>query len=169
MNDDIHPNEDALQISPDREKGIWEHFIGLYIDRFIKKDNTIDIEGLKECLQTKLGPLFVQHVDKFESLLQNFNGTVDRTRTELSALLSEPFQQLRKDTYPDYPTFELKLRVLNQEQNGFTPLTSNRMVLIKLMGNMSMFTFNRRTQLQIKEERWKQPCVPLEKNYRKPT
>src|SRR5688500_7645628 len=119
MSDDIHPNEDVLQISSDRERGIWEHFIGLYIDRFIEKDNTIDIEGLRECLETKLGPLFVQNANEFESLLQHLNDTVGATRTELSALLSKPFQQLREKSYSNYPTFESQFRILNQKQNGF--------------------------------------------------
>ncbi len=134
MSDDIHHQKDILQISPAKEKDIWEHFIGLYIDRFIKDDNTIDIDGLRECLKTKLGPLFVQNADQFESVLQTLNDIVDATRAKLIALVCEPLQDLRGKNYPDYPTFESSLRVLNQKQNGFTPLMQNRMVSYQIDG-----------------------------------
>jgi len=79
MKDTVH--QEALQISSGREKEIWEHFIGLYIDRFVREDHTIDSDALRKCLETKLGPLFVEHADQFEAILQSLNGTVDATRS----------------------------------------------------------------------------------------
>lgn len=134
MNDLNRSTQDVLHISPEKEKQIWEHFIGLYIDRFIGADQTIDIEGLRQCLATKLGPLFADHAAEFEAILQRLNDPVDATRAGLQSLLGQSFQELRVQSHADYPTFESQLRVANQEQNGFTPLTPNRMVSYQVDG-----------------------------------
>jgi hypothetical protein len=42
--------------------------------------------------------------------------------------MGKSFTELRKQSYPDYPTFELEFRKLNQEQHCLTPITANRMV-----------------------------------------
>lgn len=112
------------------EADIWPRLVDFYMERFVSdKDGTIDTVGLRECLRTKLGPLFNAHADEFESILASLNGTVAATRQGIIALLCEPLQKLRATSdYPDYPTFEFGPRVLNQEQNSFTPLTANRMV-----------------------------------------
>ena len=134
MKQDAKKEQGILEISPEREQKIWEHFLGLYTDRFVKNDQTIDVVAFRECLEKKLGSLFTEHAEQFEAIIQKLNHTVDSTRAGLLLLLVEPIRQLREESHSDYPSFEARLRVLNQEQNDFTPLTSNRMVSYQVDG-----------------------------------
>ncbi len=134
MIEDGKKDNKVLEISPEREVQIWEHLLGLKIDRF-SKDGVIDVTELQEYLEKNFGPLFADRSEKFSAILRRLSETVDGTKAAMRSLLCEPLCELRAETSIDYPTFETSLRVLNQDMNGFVPLTENKMVSYQLDGD----------------------------------
>lgn len=124
---DSKGSQNVLGISPDKEREIWEHHVGLFCDRFSQDGQQVDVGELRAYLQLRLGPLFAEHAGQFGSVLRTLDHS-NSTRSGIQELMGSSFAELRQQSYPDYPTFEMRFRELNQEQHGLTPLTANRMV-----------------------------------------
>jgi len=132
---DSHERQDAIYFTPGEEREKWEFHLGLLCDRFSKDGQQVNIGKLRDYLQLRLGPLFTEHADQFESALATLD-RADETRDGIQKLMGEPLTKLRQQSYSDYPTFEMEFRKLNQEQHNLTPITPNRMVSYGIDGQV---------------------------------
>jgi hypothetical protein len=132
---DSHERMDAKYFSPEEEREKWEFHLGLLCDRFSGDGQQVNIEKLRNYLQLRLGPLFAEHADQFESVLGTLD-CEDATREGIQKLMGKPLTKLRQQSYSDYPTFEMEFRRLNQEQHGLTPITHNRVVSYGIDGRV---------------------------------